>query len=207
MEPEVRGRKQSIRERVTTVPRVGPAVVTAVDDEIEFVDRFTGGVRAVVGGPKPALRIEGKVIRVTQASGEDSQAAAVGIRLEDRPGALVRLFAVVAGGAARGCQSAAPLGRGDRSDQMTLPVAERGYPHPELLAETDWLASHLSDATVRIVDARTDEEYAAGHIPGAVHISGFSLGGIQDAEPARFAQRVGALGIDDQAAVVVYDGG
>ena len=90
---------------------------------------------------------------------------------------------------------------------MSLPVHERGYLHPELLAETDWLASRLSDAAVRVVDARTDEDYAAGHIPGAVHISGFSLGGIQDAEPEAFAQRVGTLGIDERTAVVVYDGG
>lgn len=90
---------------------------------------------------------------------------------------------------------------------MPLPVRERGYPHPELLAETDWLASHLSDPTIRIVDARTDEDYAGGHIPGAVSISGFSLGGIQNAEPEAFAKRVGALGIDEHTSVIVYDGG
>ena len=60
-----------------------------------------------------------------------------------------------------------------------LPVSQRGYPHPELLAETDWLAARLSDPTIRVVDARTDEDYAGGHIPGAVHIIGFSLGGIR----------------------------
>ncbi len=44
---------------------------------------------------------------------------------------------------------------------MPIPIRERGYPHPELLAETDWLASRLSDPTVRVVDARSDEDYAA----------------------------------------------
>ena len=28
---------------------------------------------------------------------------------------------------------------------MPIPIRERGYPHPELLAETEWLASRLSD--------------------------------------------------------------
>ena len=62
---------------------------------------------------------------------------------------------------------------------MSIPVSERGYPHPELLAETDWLASRLSDPTVRVVDARSEEDYAAGHIPGAVHLNGFGLGGLR----------------------------
>ena len=31
---------------------------------------------------------------------------------------------------------------------MPLPIRERGYARPELLAETDWLAARLSDTTV-----------------------------------------------------------
>ena len=58
---------------------------------------------------------------------------------------------------------------------MPIPVRERGYAHPELLAETDWLAGCLSDPTVRVVDARADKDYAGGHIPGAVNLMGFSL--------------------------------
>ena len=93
---------------------------------------------------------------------------------------------------------------------MPLPVSERGYPHPELLAETEWLAGRLSDPTVRVVDGRADEEYAAGHIPGAVHINGFSLGGLRVGPdmptPEAFARLVGALGIDESTSVVVYGG-
>ncbi len=94
---------------------------------------------------------------------------------------------------------------------MPIPIRDRGYPHPELLAETVWLASRLSDPSVRVVDARSDKDYAAGHIPGAVHINGFSLGGIRPApempEPEAFAHLVGALGIDERTSVVVYDAG
>jgi len=46
-----------------------------------------------------------------------------------------------------------------------IPVHQRGYANPQLLAETDWLAKHLDDPTVRIVDARPPQQYAAGHIP------------------------------------------
>ncbi len=94
---------------------------------------------------------------------------------------------------------------------MPIPIRERGYPHPELLAETDWLAGRLSDPTVRVVDARSDEDYARGHIPGAVHLDGYSLGGLRTGsempQPEAFAHLVGALGIDEHTKVVVYDAG
>ncbi len=94
---------------------------------------------------------------------------------------------------------------------MPIPVRERGYPHPELLAETDWLAGRLSDPAVRVIDARSDKDYAGGHIPGAVHLDGWSFGGLRTGSempgPEAFAQLVGALGIDEHTKVVVYDGG
>ncbi len=94
---------------------------------------------------------------------------------------------------------------------MPIPIHERGYAHPELLAETDWLAGGLSGPTVRVVDARSDAAYASGHIPGAAHLDGYSLGGLRTGsempEPEAFARLVGALGIDERTSVVVYDAG
>ena len=91
---------------------------------------------------------------------------------------------------------------------MVVPVSERGYQHPELLAETDWLADHQSDPTVRVIDARSADDYAAGHIPGALHLD-FNLGGLRTGpgmpEPAAFAELAGSLGIDESVTVVLYD--
>ena len=42
------------------------------------------------------------------------------------------------------------------------------YPNAQLLVETDWLASHLDDPNLRIVDADYPQSYARAHIPGAV---------------------------------------
>lgn len=45
------------------------------------------------------------------------------------------------------------------------------YAHPDVLVETDWLAAHLNDPNLRIVES--DEDillYDQGHIPGAVMI-------------------------------------
>lgn len=86
---------------------------------------------------------------------------------------------------------------------------------------TEWLATHLNDADVSIVDASWylptmnrdgRREYAEGHIPNAVH---FDIDAIADKAttlphmlptPQDFAQAVGAMGISDQDHIIVYDG-
>ncbi len=46
-----------------------------------------------------------------------------------------------------------------------------GYAHPEVLVSTQWVAEHLDDPTVRIVESNEDILlYYQGHIPGAVQI-------------------------------------
>lgn len=44
----------------------------------------------------------------------------------------------------------------------------RGTPQPDLLATLDEVSAALDDPNVVLIDARTPDEYAAGHIPGAV---------------------------------------
>lgn len=45
------------------------------------------------------------------------------------------------------------------------------YARPEALVSTEWVAEHLNDPTVRIVESNEDPLlYSAGHIPGAIHI-------------------------------------
>lgn len=44
-----------------------------------------------------------------------------------------------------------------------------GYAHPEVLVSPDWLAHHLQDPNVRIVEVDVDTTaYSEGHIPGAI---------------------------------------
>ena len=53
----------------------------------------------------------------------------------------------------------------------TMPIQERGYAYPEALVSTDWVADHLDDAGVRVVECDEDVLlYETGHIPGAVKI-------------------------------------
>jgi thiosulfate/3-mercaptopyruvate sulfurtransferase len=51
------------------------------------------------------------------------------------------------------------------------PITERGYAHPDALVSTQWVADHLADPAVRLVES--DEDlllYETGHVPGAVKI-------------------------------------
>ncbi len=49
--------------------------------------------------------------------------------------------------------------------------AQKGYSHPDVLVTTDWVAAHLKDTSVRIVESNEDPLlYSSGHIPGAVHV-------------------------------------
>ena len=62
--------------------------------------------------------------------------------------------------------------RPEESAPTPAPTVELvGFANPDLLVETDWLAEHAADASVRLVDARAADAYEAGHIPGAIHIA------------------------------------
>lgn len=92
---------------------------------------------------------------------------------------------------------------------------------PSPLVRPDWVAAHLDDPSLRLVDASyhlpsagrdARAEYAAAHIPGAVFAD---IDELSDAtaryphtlpSPQRLAEQLGALGIGDDHAVVVYDG-
>ena len=54
---------------------------------------------------------------------------------------------------------------------MATPIEERGYAHPDVLVSTDWVAQHLKDPKVRIIESNEDPLlYPSGHVPGAVHV-------------------------------------
>ncbi|HSR69454.1 MAG TPA: sulfurtransferase [Acidobacteriota bacterium] len=50
-------------------------------------------------------------------------------------------------------------------------IKSRGYAHPGVLVSTQWVADHLDDTGVRIVESNEDPLlYPSGHIPGAVEV-------------------------------------
>jgi thiosulfate/3-mercaptopyruvate sulfurtransferase len=53
----------------------------------------------------------------------------------------------------------------------STPIESRGYAHPEVLVSTDWVAAHLDDPTIRLIESNEDLLlYETGHIPGAMKI-------------------------------------
>ena len=89
----------------------------------------------------------------------------------------------------------------------------------DILVSTDWLAEHLDDPKVRVVDCRHyfdgrvgKDEYDKGHIPGAVHLN-WSDELSEKERPLAFkvasAQRVArvmeAIGVGDDTLLVGYD--
>jgi len=98
---------------------------------------------------------------------------------------------------------------------------------PEVFVEIDWVRAHANDPALRIVDARSRPhgapdlvaptgagQYAAGHLPGAIHLDYAH----ELADPATpyatrvapaelFARALGERGIGDAHTIVAYDDG
>src|SRR4051812_39179009 len=52
-----------------------------------------------------------------------------------------------------------------------MTTAPSAYAKPDVLVSTDWLAEHLTDPGIRIIESNEDTLlYASGHIPGAAHV-------------------------------------
>ena len=83
------------------------------------------------------------------------------------------------------------------------------YAHPEALVSTSWLAQHLNDPTLRIIESNEDILlYDTGHIPGAVHIdwrADLNDQLIRDyIDPEHFAALCAKHGITPETTVVFY---
>ncbi|MDZ4763529.1 MAG: sulfurtransferase [Chloroflexota bacterium] len=54
---------------------------------------------------------------------------------------------------------------------MATDINARGYAHADALVSTEWVAAHLDDPNVRIIESNEDPLlYPSGHIPGAVQV-------------------------------------
>lgn len=88
-------------------------------------------------------------------------------------------------------------------------IQERGYSNPDVLVSTDWLAAHLNDPDIRIVESNEDPLlYPSGHIPGAVQIDWTH--DLNDAvrrdylDAAAFEKLMSRNGISNDTTVVFY---
>ncbi|MCC6457310.1 MAG: sulfurtransferase [Caldilineaceae bacterium] len=81
-------------------------------------------------------------------------------------------------------------------------------PVPAYLAELSWLQTHLDDPNVVLIDTRTNNEYAAGHLPNAIAwdwMNGVPAQGWDTMRPAEeLAAELAALGITPDKEIVTY---
>jgi thiosulfate/3-mercaptopyruvate sulfurtransferase len=81
------------------------------------------------------------------------------------------------------------------------------YPRPNLLLEPAELAKPPIAKKFVVLDARAKEKYLAGHVPAAVWVNAKSWARAFAAgqDKAAWSKRVGALGIDVNTQVMIYD--
>ena len=89
------------------------------------------------------------------------------------------------------------------------------YARPDLLAEPDWLAEHITDPDVRVIDCATLEAYRRAHIPGALQLPvhyyikeddpAGSDHGVLVMPPKQFEALMTGLGVGPETLVVTYD--
>src|SRR5690349_11552505 len=88
-------------------------------------------------------------------------------------------------------------------------IAGKGYVHPEVLVTTSWLAEHLNDQNIRIIESDEDVLlFDTGHIPGAQKVDWhLDLNDplVRDyVSREQFEELLRSKGIDDSTTVVFY---
>jgi thiosulfate/3-mercaptopyruvate sulfurtransferase len=90
-----------------------------------------------------------------------------------------------------------------------VPIEERGYARPDVLVSTAWVADHLDDRKVRLVESDEDVLlYELGHIPGAVKIDWVE--DLNDpvtrdyVDREAFQRLLRSKGIDEDTTIVFY---
>ena len=108
------------------------------------------------------------------------------------------------------------------NDDLKYPESELMPATDDPLVSTDWLAAHLNDPNVKVIDASfkmpgvlplPKDDYLASHIPGAVF---FDVDAVSDhssplphmfPSAEQFGRDVGGLGIGNDDTVVLYNSG
>ena len=90
------------------------------------------------------------------------------------------------------------------------PPDQRGYADASIFVTTEWLAEHINDSNLRVVDTNYPPEYEKEHIPGAVGVKdNYYKTSLEDRThvqgPEQFTQTMAELGIGDDTLVVASD--
>ena len=107
---------------------------------------------------------------------------------------------------------------GCSSDDVTsknkADFSEREYKSTEHLVSADWLNENLDNDKLIIIDVRSEEDYIAGHIPGAIHINPKTSFQQEDTRgvagmlpPKEHVESVlSSIGATTDSEIIIYDG-
>jgi thiosulfate/3-mercaptopyruvate sulfurtransferase len=94
-------------------------------------------------------------------------------------------------------------------DAVSASIAQKGYAHPDRLVSTEWLAEHLHDPTLRILESDEDVLlFDMGHIPNGQKIDWHT--DLNDRVQRDYVSSEGfeallrARGIDENTTVILY---
>ena len=124
--------------------------------------------------------------------------------------ASLALIALVAAVAACASDSSGDTG-GAASDAG---ITDRGYANSSRLVSATWLTEHLDDDNLLVVDLRNEDDYNAGHIPGAVRLTAGTTFQTEDANGVpgmlpsadHIASALSAIGAKPTDTIIFYDG-
>lgn len=92
--------------------------------------------------------------------------------------------------------------------ETEAPTAD--YPNAHLLVDVEWLAEHLNDPTVRILDVRSPDAFAEAHVPGSINVPVEDIASTVDDIPLEFDRdevqaTLDRTGLTPEMTAVIYD--
>jgi thiosulfate/3-mercaptopyruvate sulfurtransferase len=112
-------------------------------------------------------------------------------------------------GAAAPSPAVEPLSMRTNPRLVMTDIATRGYARSDVLVSTEWVAAHLEDPKVRIIESNEDPLlYPAGHIPGSVQVDWAA--DLNDQvrrdylDRAAFERLMSRIGVTPETTVVFY---
>ncbi len=98
--------------------------------------------------------------------------------------------------------------------ELNVDIENRGYSNPSRLVSAHWLETNLEEDNIVIIDVRKAEDYAAGHIPGAVNLLAKTTfqadneNGVKGMLPSgdHIAALLSSVGVKPTDTIIIYDG-
>ncbi|MGH4123691.1 MAG: sulfurtransferase [Clostridium sp.] len=113
-----------------------------------------------------------------------------------------------------GCTANKTVEKKENTTVTQTEKAETPYVDGSYIADAKWLSKNLKSKEVLVLDARSDKDYAKGHIPGAINVGwqGFSNMKGKPGDKGwgvvlsddKLSEKLSAIGVDKTKTVVIY---